>query len=57
MVEYAKNSDVQPVKDHEGFEMCLEKISMLHLKDQKTFAASLDAFKQRVSQKLGIEFS
>lgn len=55
-MDYAENSDPQPVKGHEGFVMCLEKISMVHLKDQKTFSAYLDAFKQRVSQKLGIDF-
>lgn len=56
-MDYADNGDVQPVKGHEGFVMCLEKINMVSLKDQKTFSACLDAFKQGVSQKLGINFS
>ena len=56
-MDYAENGDVRPVKDYEGFVMCLEKISMVHLKDQKTFSASLDEFKQRVTAKMGIKFS
>jgi hypothetical protein len=38
-MDYADNGDVQPVKGHEGFVMCLEKINMVSLEDQKTFSA------------------
>ncbi|WP_312583797.1 hypothetical protein [Atlantibacter sp.] len=53
---YPTSDEVEPIEKYEGFNIYRQEIDMVNLSDKDTFSACINAFRQRVSDKMGISF-